>query len=477
MKRYRLLVILSIFASESCSAASSVYGRDQALVEFGREKIFDGMAPLRACAQDQNGGNCLQCSAVRVESNQGCTIYLSAAHCFTNMHTAFVGSEPVHAYYVHPLYQIDPRRDIAVVAVKGSSSKRSYPFWEGEESEFLTKPMLLSGYGVMPDNTNPRQAGYVLPLRVEDGVRLEFKGMTDDDRISIHSTSSGDSGGGLFVTDKQGRLLLAGIHAMGAPPENPFLPSLGVLIEKEFLHLISLMFHSKKSYKQLNQSAAAHKIYISSQEMERKIALIEAQPGRLFALGVRYSLGFEAPHDDKKALEYIKKAADQGHARAQFNLGSRWYWGKGIPRNVYKAAQWWKQAADQGLAEAQFNLGQMRYKGLGIPQDKARALTLWRQAADQGHAKAQFMLGQMYIHGISVEGNYTKAWDWLRKAANQGHAEAQYYLSHMYAYGNGVAQDMAMAVKWGRQSKIQDDKYMRKKLNIAKERMKKAASS
>ena len=55
-------------------------------------------------------------------------------------------------------------------------------------------------------------------------------------------------------------------------------------------------------------------------------------------------------------------------------------------------------AANQGHARAQFNLGNAYSNGKGVAQSYEKAFTLYTLAADQGHAKAQFGLGILYYH-------------------------------------------------------------------------------
>ena len=58
----------------------------------------------------------------------------------------------------------------------------------------------------------------------------------------------------------------------------------------------------------------------------------------------------------RKRSGWYRKAADQGHALAQFRLGDLYSNGEGSPRDEIKAAKWYRLAADQGLGAAQFRL-------------------------------------------------------------------------------------------------------------------------
>ena len=55
---------------------------------------------------------------------------------------------------------------------------------------------------------------------------------------------------------------------------------------------------------------------------------LKAESGDLSAqnsLGAIYANGIEVTKDGPEAMKWFRKAADQGHARAQFNLGKLWF--------------------------------------------------------------------------------------------------------------------------------------------------------
>lgn len=100
---------------------------------------------------------------------------------------------------------------------------------------------------------------------------------------------------------------------------------------------------------------------------------------RLFSQGVA---AYDAK-DYTKALSLLEKAAQQGHAQAQFNCGVMYNNGAGTAVDKTKALYWWEKAAQQGDAKAQFNCGGMYYNGEGTAADKARAKLYFQKAADQ----------------------------------------------------------------------------------------------
>jgi TPR repeat protein len=54
--------------------------------------------------------------------------------------------------------------------------------------------------------------------------------------------------------------------------------------------------------------------------------------------------------DDKQAVYWCQKAADQGYAEAQYNLGVSYTFGKGVLKDDKQAVYWYQKAADQGVA-------------------------------------------------------------------------------------------------------------------------------
>ena len=96
-----------------------------------------------------------------------------------------------------------------------------------------------------------------------------------------------------------------------------------------------------------------------------------------------------------EAAKWFRKAAEQGHAGAQYNLGLCYANGEGVPQNYAEAAKWWRKAAEQDVAEAQYNLGGCYENGQGVPQNYAEAVKLYRKSAQQGYGLAQEALKQL----------------------------------------------------------------------------------
>ncbi|MDD3063871.1 MAG: tetratricopeptide repeat protein, partial [Massilibacteroides sp.] len=181
--------------------------------------------------------------------------------------------------------------------------------------------------------------------------------------------------------------------------------------------------------------------------------LVEAQ----LNLGSCYYNGTGVTQDSTEAVNWYRKAAEQGNADAQFNLGVFYRYGIGVTQDSTEAVNWYRKAAEQGNADAQFNLGVFYHYGIGVTQDSTEAVNWYRKAVEQGDSKAQFALGVCYDDGMGVTQDSTEAVNWYRKAADQGSAVAQRNLGRCYYYGIGVTQDYTEAVNWYRKAAEQGD--------------------
>ena len=86
--------------------------------------------------------------------------------------------------------------------------------------------------------------------------------------------------------------------------------------------------------------------------------------------------------DKKKALEWYRAAARQGHAHAQYAMGF-------YEKDKREAARWFKLAAEQNNTSAQFNLAKMLAEGDGVPKDLAAAKEWMQESADRGYKRAK----------------------------------------------------------------------------------------
>jgi TPR repeat protein len=195
----------------------------------------------------------------------------------------------------------------------------------------------------------------------------------------------------------------------------------------------------------LGQSASPPRPSLSDLQASAARGDREAQ----LALGMRYLDARDgAPQDFAEAARWIRRAADQGLADAQYNLALLYQDGRGIRKDDFEAVRWFRRAADQNLAAAQNNLALAYASGKGVAQDETEAARWLRRAADQGDAVAQDNLGTAYIQGRGIEQNPAEAVVWFRRAALQGDAGGMQHLGVCYLQGRGLQPDPARAHLW-----------------------------
>jgi len=222
-----------------------------------------------------------------------------------------------------------------------------------------------------------------------------------------------------------------------------------------------------------------------------------------FNLGMMYDYGFGVKQDATQAVDWFRRAAVQGHVKAErhyeadnfaYHLGlpkvaqakasDKVVAASALPPPLEKAPQPDAQnlaaiepaagkapeppirlapepavdtndfqklndLASKGDATAQLKLGNIyALGGDGIPQDYEVAATWYAKAADQGNADAEELLADFYNMGAGVSQSYTEAAQLYRSSAEQGNAQAQTELARLYVTGHGVTQDYGQAAAW-----------------------------
>ena len=123
------------------------------------------------------------------------------------------------------------------------------------------------------------------------------------------------------------------------------------------------------------------------------------------------------------SFQLYQPKANQGDADAQFNLALLYKHGLEVPQDLKQAVYWYTKAAEQGHANAQYKLGRLYMYGYGEEvQEGSKQAAYWlTKAAEQGLVNAQYSLGHMYEYDDEPPQDYKQAFFWYTKAAEQGH--------------------------------------------------------
>lgn len=150
--------------------------------------------------------------------------------------------------------------------------------------------------------------------------------------------------------------------------------------------------------------------------------------------------------DMSGATTLLRKAADRDHAPAQALLARVLRHTDGTA----EALQYLRKAAAQGYAEAQFELGAAYAAGEGVKRDPEEARRWMTRAAQGGYRSAIVVMADAYIGGgLGIEDSERSgaaALEWIRRAAEHGHAPALQRLAAAYRAGEmGLVANAAAA--------------------------------
>lgn len=91
----------------------------------------------------------------------------------------------------------------------------------------------------------------------------------------------------------------------------------------------------------------------------------------------------ESDENDGTSSDAAENPEGPESADEQYELGNAYFHGNGREKNCYEAVKWWRRAAEQGHAGAQYSLGFFGCEqGLGAEKDDAAAAMWYRKAAE-----------------------------------------------------------------------------------------------
>ena len=123
--------------------------------------------------------------------------------------------------------------------------------------------------------------------------------------------------------------------------------------------------------------------------------------------------GWGTPQDPEAAAEQYLRAAEAGHAWAQYNLGHLYLDGRGVAQDFAAAFLWYRRAAQQQHPRAMNLAGRCCEQGWGTPRDPAAAADWYRRSAEAGYFRGQYN----WASDLLQAGRRDEAMPWLERAA------------------------------------------------------------
>ncbi len=118
------------------------------------------------------------------------------------------------------------------------------------------------------------------------------------------------------------------------------------------------------------------------------------------------------------ALAILKPLGESGHSGAQYLLARMYEKGQGVPKDHAKMLEWYRRSADAGYAKAQYKMAVGYAQGYGgLEKNDAEARKWLLKSAEQGYRRAMKTLGKAYQMGkFGFRKDKKKAKHWLKKA-------------------------------------------------------------
>ncbi|MES1985334.1 MAG: SPOR domain-containing protein [Pseudomonadota bacterium] len=134
--------------------------------------------------------------------------------------------------------------------------------------------------------------------------------------------------------------------------------------------------------------------------------------------------------DYVKAVNDWRPLANAGDADAQFNLGQAYKLGRGVPMDVPIALEWFRKASEQGHLRAEDNYGLLLFQ----QNRREEALPYIRKSAERGEARSQYILGTALFNGEFVTKDWVQAYALMTRASASGLSQATASLEQMNNY-------------------------------------------
>lgn len=134
--------------------------------------------------------------------------------------------------------------------------------------------------------------------------------------------------------------------------------------------------------------------------------------------------------DYARAVAQWQPLAQAGDADAQFNMGQAYKLGRGVQADMSTAVDWYRKAAAQGHTRAEDNLGLLIFQ----QGDRAGAMPYLEKAAARGEARAQYIVGTALFNGDLKSKDWVRAYALMTRASSSGLAQATTSLVQMDKY-------------------------------------------
>ena len=156
--------------------------------------------------------------------------------------------------------------------------------------------------------------------------------------------------------------------------------------------------------------------------------------------------GIGVEPNNKEAIKWLSKAAEQNYVNAQIVLGDIYNWGVIVDNDKEKAKQWYEKAASNQNSKA---VRELAFFFSRNKNDLANKIKMLIKAHALGDNLAAYFLGKTYERDIKEEGHIEQAVYWYKIGAEtQNCYNSQLELGEFALNGIGQKKDIKQAVTW-----------------------------
>jgi TPR repeat protein len=170
----------------------------------------------------------------------------------------------------------------------------------------------------------------------------------------------------------------------------------------------------------------------------------------IFNLRLAYQLG--RAYDkagNKKTLEFLKYAADNGYSPAAYHYSLLLNNGVYVAKNHAKYLQYLIDSAQSEYIPAKSEYGEYLIKqSPENPEAIQRGKVLLEAAVDNNYNPARYFLAMKWFDGTFGEKSNKRGFDYLTTASYLGHAKSSYFIATMYRDGIGLNQNPAKYLEY-----------------------------
>jgi len=153
-------------------------------------------------------------------------------------------------------------------------------------------------------------------------------------------------------------------------------------------------------------------------------------------------------HPGADASERMKEEALMVQSEAFEKVGDMYQKGDDLPQSSSKAIDWYRKAAENGGGRVQIKLANLLLDGPNATSNFGEVHGLCEKAANLHFSPGAYCMGQLYDHALGVERDLPKAAKWFSEAATMGSGLAALRLGEMYWKGEGLKQDKISAYEF-----------------------------